>query len=78
MPSSLTISRSSSLERIRCEVNSKCASLRAAACLLAGLSAPDSEEMLLLMTQDAALLVKSLEKYGSQMRTSEETTAGDA
>lgn len=74
MLSSLTFSRSSPLERIRCEVNSKCASLRAAAGLLAGLSARDSEEMLLLMTQDAALLTKSLERYGSQMRISEEAT----
>lgn len=49
--------------RICGEVNSKCAALRAASGLLAGLSAPESEEMLLLMAEEALRLAKSIEEY---------------
>lgn len=56
-------SRLSPLERICCEVNSKCATLRAASRLLMGLSARESDEMLLLMAEEAYRLAKSLEKH---------------
>lgn len=55
--------RSSALERICSEVNSKCGSLRAASRLLPGLSARESEEMLVLMSEEALRLAKSLEAH---------------
>ena len=51
------------LERICFEVNSKCGSLRAASRLLPDLSAGESEEMLLLMSEEAVRLAESLEKH---------------
>lgn len=51
------------LERICGEVNSKCATLRAASRLLPGLSARESEEMLVLMAEEALRLAKSLEVH---------------
>lgn len=50
-------------ERICGEVNSKCATLRAASGLLTGLSAPESDEMLLLMAEEARRLAASLEEH---------------
>lgn len=47
-------------ERIRGEVNSRCASLRSASRLLEGLSSAESDEMLLLMTAEARQLARSL------------------
>lgn len=55
--------RSSPLERICGEVNSKCASLCSAARLLLGLSGRESEEMLCLMTEAACRLAKSLKGH---------------
>ena len=57
------LERSSSIERICSEVNSKCGSLRAASRLLLGLSARESDEMLLLMTEEALRLAKSIEDH---------------
>lgn len=51
------------LERICGEVNSKCATLRAASRLLPDLSVRESEEMLVLMTEEALRLAKSLEEH---------------
>jgi hypothetical protein len=51
------------LERICGEVNSKCATLRAASRLLPDLSARESEEMLVLMAEEALRLAKSLEEH---------------
>jgi hypothetical protein len=51
------------VERIYSEVNSKCGSLCAAARLLAGLSAADSQEMLALMSEQAFRLAKSLDDH---------------
>ena len=56
----LDVPRTSPQELIRCEVNSKCASLLAAARLLPGLSRRDSREMLLLMSEAALSLAQSL------------------
>lgn len=56
-------SLSARLEDLRCEVNSKCGSLRAASRLLPGLSAQDSEEMLILMTKEALQLARTLEQH---------------
>lgn len=50
-------------ERIRVEVNSKCATLRAASGLLTGLSARESDEMLLLMAEEARRLATSFEEH---------------
>jgi hypothetical protein len=58
-----TAGSSSALERICSEVNSKCGSLRAASRLLPDLSARESEEMLLLMTEEALRLAKVLEEH---------------
>lgn len=58
----------SAIERLCCEVNSKCASLRAASRLLGGLSARDSAEMLLLMADEAFRLYQSLEKHHQDAR----------
>ncbi|OGR90875.1 MAG: hypothetical protein A2V88_02180 [Elusimicrobia bacterium RBG_16_66_12] len=57
------VSRSPQRERIYGEVNSKCASLRAASRLLPDLSRQESDEMLLLMTEEALRLAKSIKKY---------------
>lgn len=54
---------SSALEKICSEVNSKCGSLRAASRLLPDLSARESEEMLLLMTEEALRLAKAIEAH---------------
>lgn len=51
------------LERICGEVNSKCATLRAASRLLPDLTARDSDEMLLLMSEEARRLAKSIEEH---------------
>lgn len=51
------------LERICGEVHSKCATLCAAARLLPDLSARESDEMLLLMTEEALRLAKSIEDH---------------
>lgn len=56
-------SRSSTIERICSEVNSKCGSLRAASRLLPGLPARESEEMLVLMSEEALRLAKALETH---------------
>lgn len=56
-------SRSVPIERICSEVNSKCGSLRAASRLLPGLSARESDEMLVLMAEEAFRLAKSLEAH---------------
>lgn len=50
-------------ERICGEINSKCATLRAASRLLPGLTGRDSEEMLLLMSEEARRLAKSIEEH---------------
>lgn len=50
-------------ERICREVNSKCGSLRVASRLLMDLSARESDEMLLLMAEEAYRLAKFLEKH---------------
>jgi hypothetical protein len=63
MSDSMRASGPTPLERICCEVNSKCGSLRAASRLLPGLSARESEEMLLLMAEEAHRLAKSLEEH---------------
>ncbi len=55
--------RSTGIELICSEVNSKCGSLRAASRLLPGLSASESEEMLLLMAEEALRLAKVLEAH---------------
>lgn len=55
--------RDSPHERICGEVSSKCATLRAASGLLRDLSARESEEMLLLMAEEALRLAKSLEEH---------------
>ena len=47
-------------DRIRCEVNSRCASLRSASRLLEGLSEAERDEMLLLMAGEARRLARSL------------------
>ena len=60
----------SDFERIRSEVNSKCATLRAASRLLAGLSGPESDEMLRLMAEEALRLASSLEKKRQRVRES--------
>ena len=51
------------LDRISAEVNSKCATLRAASRLLSGMSARESDEMLRLMTEEALRLAKSIEDH---------------
>jgi len=51
------------LARICGEVHSKCASLRAASRLLPGLSAKDTEEMLVLMAEEALRLSKALDAH---------------
>jgi hypothetical protein len=57
----------SGFERIRSEVNSKCSTLRAASRLLEGLTGPESDEMLLLMSEEALRLAKALEaRRGAQ------------
>lgn len=63
MSEPLRVPRPSPLERICCEVNSKCGSLRAASRLLPDLSARESEEMLVLMAEEAFRLAKSLEDH---------------
>ena len=55
--------RLSPFERIRGEVNSRCASLRSAACLLLGLPDRESEEMLRLMAEAAFRLARSLKGH---------------
>lgn len=57
-----SVSRPAPLERICCEVNSRCGSLRAASRLLPNLSGPEAREMLLLMAAEALRLAESLEK----------------
>lgn len=52
-----------SLERLCCEVNSRCSSLRAASRLLPDLSGRETDEMLLLMTEEALQLAKSIEEH---------------
>jgi len=54
---------SSPLERICAEVHSKCATLRSASRLLAGLPDEESDEMLVLMAEEAHRLAKSLEEH---------------
>lgn len=54
------IGRLSASDRIRCEVNSRCASLRSASLLLEGLSEAEQDEMLLLMAGEARELARSL------------------
>jgi hypothetical protein len=51
---------STEFDRIRGEVNSRCASLRSASRLLEGLSKAESDEMLALMTAEARQLARSL------------------
>lgn len=51
------------LGRICGEVNSKCASLRAASRLLPDLTAGESQEMLLLMSEEAFRLAQSIEAH---------------
>lgn len=53
----------SPLDRICGEVHSKCASLRAASRLLPGLSPKDTEEMLVLMAEEALRLSKALDAH---------------
>ena len=50
-------------ERIRSEVESKCGSLRAAARLLPDLAALEADEVLVLMSEEASRLAKSLEAH---------------
>lgn len=51
------------LERVCGEVNSKCATLRAASRLLVELSFREADEMLLLMREEALRLAESLEEH---------------
>lgn len=55
--------RPSALDKLRCEVNSKCESLRAASRLLRDLHAPESDELLLLMAEESFRLARSLEAH---------------
>jgi hypothetical protein len=57
------VSRPSPLERICGEVNSRCASLRAASRLLPDMSGTESQEMLFLMTMATIRLARSLQKH---------------
>ncbi|MBI2788284.1 MAG: hypothetical protein HYX59_06325 [Elusimicrobia bacterium] len=56
------------VERIYCEVNSRCGSLRAASVLLPRLSASEMEEILMLMVEEAHRLAKSLEEFRQDVR----------
>ena len=76
MSDPLRVPRPSSLERICCEVNSKCGSLRAASRLLPDLSAREADEMLLLMTDEALRLAKSLEDKRLLLAFAAESTVG--
>lgn len=63
MSDSLLASNPTPLERICAEVNSKCGSLRAASRLLPVLPVRESDEMLVLMAEEALRLAKSLEAH---------------